>query len=1652
TAVRAIQQDIVNQRKSVGTAEKGQQIGTYQRNSDTRYFMSKIPAENWEGVEKFLDTHISYRAVARDGKMAFALDKDDAPLFHRALQNAEREINLVHTMQDMGLSLEQMTALSPTVHRLATDNFQLNIADFFDNRYDDAQFGEMLSLVNDYLSQSPAERFSEHSKLNDMLEAKSSFDRSIELSEFFSSHDFSDEQKAAISAMFVGDVTRGQIEDIDETFTVQDIHKYDEILHTALQESEITDFLTAHKQKEPTEEEILFSKADLADFIAYQALSSDEWEDMAYPLFENGYTENHKPSEKALFGHHLPEKELYTLAERFHNDEDISHDLAVGLLAHTSGEIEFVFDGDKMSDRTYYYADNLRHSLSLEYGEDGITCKFGDIERFSSFEEIGQAFLDRILDEFNDLMYWRVLDYIRDDIPDIEEDTVSALIVAFDEYKDNITENQAKIKQELNKILHDDEQTDLAFACIAKQKYNFKIAENTHENGLFIAQQNSEVRYYKTAETADTLIETAKTSEHAFIDLDKMGTRISEAEFAEIEQSDHVNYSADFDLDNRTVQITEINGIAESDRNNENISVKTIGLDKAENSLHFGIFGNGITVYDTERIDSETHDYMTVAHISDEGNIKLYTDDISPENIERINEQAQAQRDKFMESWNALSAEQQFQKLLDNADISTNINIHREKLNMEQTIEKYMPYVFFGEGERPEPENTATFQIYQLPDGEKYHGIRFEDLEQLSKDGVQLNYEDYQLVYEGEISDFKGNETLENLFGQFNTNRPDDFTGRSLSVSDVIVVDNGSEKSAYYCDRVGFTEIPQFFREKEISEEKTEPKAVYQVITNAGLDGGIDDKKEYSSYAEAVKAGQDYMSDDYLDFAVFNTDTKKIEYTEGDFPLDKAFNVEILKLNGINIAEDKGSMALYKMGDFYEFYGEDARNAADTLGLYLTRRNDEDMVGFPNHVRDEYLKELTNAGYTVVVMGETDRELTTLQDVVDVYFGTDCEQAETTDGTWKLAIADGDKVGELFHNGEAVCGIYNHGNKMAIEPYQEMTAFPKLLADAMLAHNPDKPVEIMDFERVSGRTETVQQFETDDIDKPLFTDSAVIEEIQKNQNDDVPFWEKPDIEGEQLSLFGDSEPLTTSKPAPTKSKSEFAKGPVVDGVQVYEALAAEIDRGTGFVHGKFRVQDFYEEKNPTVQELADFLKSEYGTGGHSGEGKISLVDYDSKGMTFSFENSEKFRHSWYNVATMVDAQLKDDTYLSAEQKTERASLKEQTADEPHTVEIGDKFRNKLTGEVSEVVSLTGALPFYTDDCTNETNKEIYVTTENISYDRLLNSGLYEFIGRGEPEKTDISENKEVSGENKTVSAKDQTPDTPTIKSLAQLKRTLQVGMEFEISAHARPDCVDEHRIITGVNSVGFTSKKLDEDGKPYGDDIHMEWDKSKNWSFDNGEFTSTLDNGELLMSFHIVDGLEHEKEKEPVSAEISSDNTEKVNISEPTKANNFTITDSSLGEGGAKAKFRANIDAIHILKTLEKENRPATADEKETLSKYVGWGAIPQAFDKTADKWSAEYAELKDLLTPQEYAQARASVNDAFYTSPTVIEGIYQALKQFGFEGGRVLEPAMGVGNFFGCMPSEMAEKSELFGVEIDSISGRIAQKLYPDADIAIQG
>ena len=171
----------------------------------------------------------------------------------------------------------------------------------------------------------------------------------------------------------------------------------------------------------------------------------------------------------------------------------------------------------------------------------------------------------------------------------------------------------------------------------------------------------------------------------------------------------------------------------------------------------------------------------------------------------------------------------------------------------------------------------------------------------------------------------------------------------------------------------------------------------------------------------------------------------------------------------------------------------------------------------------------------------------------------------------------------------------------------------------------------------------------------------------------------------------------------------------------------------------------------------------------------------------------------------------------------------------------------------------------------------------------------------------------------------------------------------------------------------------------------------------------------------------------------------------PEPAGNFHITDDHLGEGGAKQKYARNIEAIRTLFKLEEEHRGATAEEQQVLSQYVGWGGLADAFDPGKDSWAKEYAELKGLLSEDEYAAARSSTLNAHYTSPTVIRGIYDAVERMGFRSGNILEPSMGVGNFFGMLPDSMAG-SRLYGVELDSITGRIAKKLYPQADITVAG
>ena len=202
-------------------------------------------------------------------------------------------------------------------------------------------------------------------------------------------------------------------------------------------------------------------------------------------------------------------------------------------------------------------------------------------------------------------------------------------------------------------------------------------------------------------------------------------------------------------------------------------------------------------------------------------------------------------------------------------------------------------------------------------------------------------------------------------------------------------------------------------------------------------------------------------------------------------------------------------------------------------------------------------------------------------------------------------------------------------------------------------------------------------------------------------------------------------------------------------------------------------------------------------------------------------------------------------------------------------------------------------------------------------------------------------------------------------------------------------------------------------------------------------------------------GQDVQKPEEVSDTSLEPDIEVPVKQAEPqidkTGAVNFRITDDALGIGTAKEKFRRNVEAIRTLEKIESENRIATPEEQEILSQYVGWGGLADAFDESKSAWANEYQELKGLLSEQEYASARESTLNAHYTSPAIIRSIYDALDKMGFEKGNVLEPAMGIGNFFGMMPEKMQE-SRLYGVELDGITGRIAKQLYPNADIKITG
>ena len=586
----------------------------------------------------------------------------------------------------------------------------------------------------------------------------------------------------------------------------------------------------------------------------------------------------------------------------------------------------------------------------------------------------------------------------------------------------------------------------------------------------------------------------------------------------------------------------------------------------------------------------------------------------------------------------------------------------------------------------------------------------------------------------------------------------------------------------------------------------------------------------------------------------------------------------------------------------------------------------------------------------------------------------------------------------------------------------------------------------------------------------------------------------------QLSFF-DAHIPTEAEQIESIDQAESEKSP-----SAFSLSQAEIEnalrRGSNFENSKLRIWKIYQLQ-PDRKLRAKALAKEYAPNGPGGsshtylDGSSGWLDHDSKGLTFEhYPDHQKVLLRWNQVEKYIDLMIQSDRYLSDKEKrtidfplelnaasaAEYTALKEQYPDTLVGFEAGGNFMfyGEDAVKVSKIINgilLTEKTALgevkvsgFSPSLWARKSKELWSAGNNVYLAGLNEDGTHhqtkhlrkeDYLPIGSIINMDSREFRidRVDFDKGKVSLQDmaladmrvpifrEEPLSVVRELYEQQDEALDTAPEKAVDYKVGDDVVVElpTRTIEGkVGYVGETDVRIDTSAQGY------------SWS------------NEVLNKQQFEDSLRRDEptsdeslDKLPISVEVNGEwqtfpdaaaadealNAEPV----PEAAGNFRITDDHLGEGGAKQKYARNIAAIRTLFQLEQEHRGATIEEQEILSQYVGWGGLPDAFDPDKGNWAKEYAELKGLLSEDEYAAARGSVLNAHYTSPTVIRAIYDAVERMGFHSGNILEPSMGIGNFFGMLPDTMQD-SRLYGVELDSITGRIAQKLYPEASIKVAG
>ena len=591
-------------------------------------------------------------------------------------------------------------------------------------------------------------------------------------------------------------------------------------------------------------------------------------------------------------------------------------------------------------------------------------------------------------------------------------------------------------------------------------------------------------------------------------------------------------------------------------------------------------------------------------------------------------------------------------------------------------------------------------------------------------------------------------------------------------------------------------------------------------------------------------------------------------------------------------------------------------------------------------------------------------------------------------------------------------------------------------------------------------------------------------------------------DGADLQLsFLDAHIPTEAQQIEKIDQAESEKTPsafVLSQAEIENALR----RGSNVEGSKLRIWKIYQLQ-PDRKLRAKALANEYapyGPGGSSHtylDGSSGWLDHDSKGLTFEhYPDHQKVLLRWDRVEKYIDLMIQSNRYLSDKERraidfplelnaasaAEYTALKAQHPDTLVGFEAGGNFM--FYGEdAAKVAKVLNSALFTRETALGEVqvtgfppslwarkSKELWSAGNDVYLSGLNEDGTHRQTKHLRKEDyLPIGSIINMDGRKFRIDGVDFDKGKVSLQDMALADLRMPIFREEPLSVvrelyeqqdealDAAPEKAVDYKVgddivvdlltrtIEGkIGYVGETDVRIDTSVQGYS------W---SNEVLNKQQFEGSLRRDEPTSDKSL--------DKLPISGEVNGEwqtfpdaavADEALNAEPmPEAAGNFHITDDHLGEGGAKQKYARNIEAIRTLFKLEEEHRGATAEEQQVLSQYVGWGGLADAFDPGKDSWAKEYAELKGLLSEDEYAAARSSTLNAHYTSPTVIRGIYDAVERMGFRSGNILEPSMGVGNFFGMLPDTM-EDSRLYGVDLDSITGRIAKKLYPQADITVAG